>query len=120
MLIISINNLSNNQELITGIREDGTIYSIYSFARKVGQAVAGGIGGFALSAVGYDATLKVQTASTLHGIFSLNTILMGVGYAVVGLILLFFYPLNKKRTLQLTVDLTEKRKASLESINKLA
>jgi len=58
--------------------------------------------------------------STLHGIFSLNTILMGVGYAVVGLILLFFYPLNKKRTLQLTVDLTEKRKASLESINKLA
>ena len=64
MLMISINNLSNNQELITGIREDGTIYSIYSFARKVGQAVAGGLGGFALSAVGYDATLKVQTEYT--------------------------------------------------------
>ncbi|WP_251028919.1 MFS transporter [Bacillus sp. ISL-18] len=108
------------QELLTGIREDGTIYSIYSFSRKVGQAVAGGLGGFALSAVGYDATLKAQTAGTLHGIFSLNTIIMGVGYAVVGLIILFLYPLNKKRTLQLTVDLAEKRKAPLESSGKPA
>ncbi|MBT2733850.1 MFS transporter [Bacillus sp. ISL-7] len=108
------------QELLTGIREDGTIYSIYSFARKVGQAIAGGLGGFALSAVGYDATLKAQTASTLHGIFSLNTLVMGIGYGVVGLILLLLYPLNKKRTLQLTVDLAEKRKATIASTGKPA
>jgi GPH family glycoside/pentoside/hexuronide:cation symporter len=100
------------QELITGIREDGTIYSVYSFSRKVGQAVAGGLGGFALSAVGYDAHLKAQTASTLHGIFALNTIVMGIGFGAVGLILILLYPLNKKRTLQLTEDLNEKRKTA--------
>ena len=26
-----------------GLREDGTVYAVYSFARKVGQALAGGI-----------------------------------------------------------------------------
>ncbi|MDP4155293.1 MAG: glycoside-pentoside-hexuronide (GPH):cation symporter [Bacillota bacterium] len=100
------------QELITGVREDGTIYSFYSFSRKVGQAVAGGLGGFALSAVGYNAHLKAQTASTLHGIFTLNTIVIGIGFVGVGLILILLYPLNKKRTLQLTEDLNEKRKTA--------
>ena len=38
------------QELVTGLREDGTVYSIYSFARKIGQALAGGVGGFAIVA----------------------------------------------------------------------
>ena len=45
-------------EYITGLREDGTVYSIYSMARKVGQAAAGGIGGFAIAAVGYNEPLR--------------------------------------------------------------
>lgn len=98
-------------ELVTGLREDGSIYSIYSFIRKVGQAVAGGLGGFALSVIGYDATNKVQSASTLHGIYSLNTLVMGIGYMAVGAIILFLYPLNKKRTIKLTEDIVAKREA---------
>ena len=68
------------QEYLTGTREDGTIYSIYSFSRKVGQAVAGGLGGFILASVGYNATLKEQTESTLHGLFTYNTLGLGVGF----------------------------------------
>jgi glycoside/pentoside/hexuronide:cation symporter, GPH family len=97
------------QELITGSREDGTVYSIYSFSRKVGQAVAGGLGGFALAFVGYNASLEAQTASTLQGIFAINTIGLGIGFAAVGLIIMFLYPLTKQRTLQLTVDLAKRR-----------
>ena len=97
-------------EYITGLREDGTVYSIYSMARKVGQAAAGGIGGFAIAAVGYNAALKVQSEATLDGIFKLATILPGVIYLVCFLVLAFAYPLNKKRTQQLAVDLAEKRK----------
>src|SRR5699024_12145791 len=37
------------QEYVTGSREDGTIYAIYSFARKLGQAFAGGLAGYALT-----------------------------------------------------------------------
>lgn len=97
------------QEFLTGTREDGTVYSIYSFSRKVGQAIAGGIGGFALAAVGYDAALGAQTADTLNGIFTLNTIVLGIGYIIVGLIIMFLYPLTKQRIEQLTIDLAKRR-----------
>lgn len=96
-------------EYATGLREDATVYSIYSMARKVGQAVAGGIGGFAIAAVGYNATLKVQTQATLDGILALGTIVPGIVYIVGFLILMFVYPLNKKRTNELAVSLAEKR-----------
>jgi GPH family glycoside/pentoside/hexuronide:cation symporter len=79
-------------------------------ARKVGQAVAGGIGGYAIGAVGYNAALDVQSARTLEGIHMLATFVPAVMYIVVFLILLFLYPLNKKRTLQLSADLADRRK----------
>lgn len=97
-------------EYLTGLREDGTVYSIYSFARKVGQALAGGLGGFAIGAVGYKAGLKEQTQSALDGIHTLGTLVPAVILVVIFIILVFRYPLNKERTTQLTVDLAEKRK----------
>ena len=60
-----VTDVIDYHEFLTGLREDGTVYSIYSFARKVGQALAGGIGGFAIAAVGYDATRGVQTEKHL-------------------------------------------------------
>ncbi|MNP27101.1 putative symporter YjmB [compost metagenome] len=96
---------------ITGLREDGTIYSIYSFARKVGQAVAGGVGGFAIGAVGYNVKLDVQSQDTLQGIYTLGTLVPAIILFLVFLIVAFLYPLNKKRTLQLAADLVEKRKS---------
>ncbi len=84
--------------------------SIYSFARKVGQALAGGVGGFAIAAVGYSSTVKVQSDAALSGIHTLATLLPAVIYLVVFLILVFIYPLNKARLSKLTVDLAEKRK----------
>ncbi len=50
-----VTDVIDYHEYLTGLREDGTVYSIYSMARKVGQAVAGGIGGIAIGAVGYHA-----------------------------------------------------------------
>ena len=40
-----ITDIIDDQEIRTGSREDGTVYAVYSFARKLGQAVAGGLGG---------------------------------------------------------------------------
>ena len=57
-----VTDVIDYHEFLTGLREDGTVYSIYSMARKIGQAIAGGIGGFAIAAVGYNATLASQTA----------------------------------------------------------
>lgn len=91
------------------MREDATIYSIYSFARKVGQAVAGGIGGIAVAAVGYNAELQSQAASTLDGIHLLATLVPSIGLLLVFICMAFFYPLNKKRTAELVSVLNKKR-----------
>ena len=39
-----ITDVIDYQEVQTGSRDDGTIYAVYSFARKIGQALAGGLG----------------------------------------------------------------------------
>jgi glycoside/pentoside/hexuronide:cation symporter, GPH family len=106
-----VTDVIDYHEYLTGLREDGTVYSIYSMARKIGQAVAGGIGGIAIGAVGYQAGAAAQTAETLQGIHTLGTLVPAVVLGMVFLMLVFFYPLNKKRTEQLTIDLAAKRKA---------
>ena len=38
----SVTDVIDDMEVQTGNRDDGTIYGIYSFSRKIGQAIAGG------------------------------------------------------------------------------
>lgn len=104
-----VTDVIDYHEYLTDLREDATVYSIYSMARKVGQALAGGIGGYAIDVVGYNSMLGVQTQQTLNGIYSLATFVPAVFYIAIFFILVFLYPLNKNRTLQLTADLAEKR-----------
>ncbi len=106
-----VTDIIDYHEYLTGLREDGTVYSIYSMARKIGQAVAGGVGGAAIAAVGYQAGAEAQTAETLQGIHALATLVPAASLLVVFLIIVFLYPLNKKRTEQLTADLAARRKA---------
>ncbi|RLL39944.1 MFS transporter [Oceanobacillus piezotolerans] len=104
-----VTDVIDYHELLTGLREDGTVYSIYSFARKIGQAIAGGVSAFAIGAVGYDATKAAQSEATLDGMYSLATLVPGVLFAIAFVALVFFYPLTKQRTLKLAEDLSEKR-----------
>ncbi|SFM22754.1 glycoside/pentoside/hexuronide:cation symporter, GPH family [Paenibacillus sp. 1_12] len=106
-----VTDVIDYHEYLTGLREDGTVYSVYSFSRKVGQAIAGGIGGFALTAVGYDATHKVQTQSALDGIHTIATLVPGIVFLLVFIVLVFLYPLTKQQSKQLTLDLASKREA---------
>lgn len=85
------------------------MYSFYSFGRKVGQAIAGGIGGFAITAIGYNLAREVQTEGTLEGIYALATIVPGAIYLFIFFIFVFLYPLTKQRLKQLSIDLTEQR-----------
>ena len=70
-----VTDVIDYHEYLTGLREDGTVYSIYSFARKVGQAIAGGVGGFAIAAVGYDSSRVVQTQEALNVSFQSSYLL---------------------------------------------
>lgn len=89
--VIDALELQNNQ------RDDGTVYAVYSFARKIGQALAGGIGGFALSLIGYDELASIQTGEVLERLYSVVNIIPAVGFLLVAVMLAFVYPLNKNR-----------------------
>ena len=91
-----ITDVIDDSEIQNGIREDGSIYAIYSFSRKLGQAAAAGLSGGLLSLIGY--TEGAQNApSVLNGIFNISTIVPAIGFAALALVLWFWYPLHKKR-----------------------
>lgn len=92
----NITDVIDDQEVKTGQREDGTVYAVYSFARKLGQALAGGAGGWALSIIGYDQLAKVQTEAMINGLYTTSTLIPAVCFFIVALFLWFIYPLGKK------------------------
>lgn len=96
-----ITDIIDYQEVRTGERDDGTVYAIYSFSRKLGQAIAGGIGGFALSAIGYVSSTGgqavTQSETTVNGIYNILAGAPVIGYGIVFVLLLFIYPLGKKQ-----------------------
>ena len=92
-----ITDIIDDREVRSGHREDGTVYAVYSFARKVGQAVAGGLGGWTLSWIGFDSSVQVQSEAVANGIYTIATLIPAILYATVALSLAFIYPLNKHR-----------------------
>ncbi len=96
-----ITDVIDYSELKNGIREDGSVYAMYSFARKLGQALAAGLSGWLLTAIGYNseaaAAGQVQTPEVLSGIFNISTLIPAVGFGLLALVLWFWYPLHKKQ-----------------------
>lgn len=106
-----VTDVIDDLEIETGQREDGTVYAVNSFARKVGQALAGGAAGWALTFIGYNAGAGgQQTPEVLDGIFNISTLIPTLGFLITGLILAFWYPLSKKKTLENQHILNEKNK----------
>lgn len=91
-----ITDVIDDAEVHNGVREDGTIYSVYSFARKIGQALSSGLVGGLLSMIGYSQETAFDPEVTSR-IFSMSCLVPAVGLAAVGLALMFIYPLDKKR-----------------------
>lgn len=106
----NITDVIDDQEVKIGQREDGTVYAVYSFARKVGQALAGGIGGWALEIIGYESAATVQSPGVLNGLYATATLIPAIGFFVVALLLWFVYPLNKKKVEENVAILENRRK----------
>ncbi len=96
-----ITDVIDYSEIKNGVREDGSVYALYSFARKLGQALAAGLAGWLLSWIGYDAAVISkggESAQTiLDGIFNISTLIPAIGFIALGLVLWFWYPLHKKQ-----------------------
>ena len=105
-----ITDIIDDSEVKNGEREDATIYGAYSFARKIGQAIAGGLGGFALDFIGFDSSAQVQTEQVANGIYTLATLIPTVLYLIVGASLAFLYPLTKRKVEENTKILKSRKK----------
>ena len=91
-----ITDVIDYSELRNGIREDGSVYALYSFARKLGQAGAAGLSGILLSAIGYsEETAFLEPVK--KGIFNIATLVPALGFILLGLILWLWYPLHKEQ-----------------------
>lgn len=103
-----ITDVIDDAEVRNGVREDGTIYSVYSFARKLGQALSSGLTGSLLTMIGYTQATAFEPVIT-ERIFKLSCIAPIVGFALVAVFLWFLYPLDKKRVEENAAELARRR-----------
>ncbi len=93
-----ISDVIDDHELQSGTRQDGMIYAVCSFARKIGQAIASALGGWSLALIGYrEGAMVSQTDAVKEGIYNIATAVPTVLYLIVGLCLIFLYPLGKRK-----------------------
>lgn len=104
-----ITDVIDHSELINGVREDGSIYAMYSFARKLGQSLSAGFVGLLLTVIGYSEETAF-TDSVRNGIFNIATLVPAAGFLLLALVLRFWYPLQKKVVDENVRKLEEKRR----------
>lgn len=97
------------QELLTKRREEATSYAIFTFMRKIGQAIAAIVPAL-LAAVGYVSAKGYdgQTVETVDGIYTIATVVPFVLFALM-LVLFVIYPLNRKKDEEMRAELAELR-----------
>ena len=108
--VVTVGDVVDYQEFLSGKREEGTVYAAYSLARKLVQAIVGSIGGFALAAIGYQSGAATQTPEVANSIRTLITVIPLVGFVFGTLSLKFVYNLSNKKLAEVNAEL-EKRRA---------
>lgn len=103
-----ITDVIDDAEVKNGVREDGTIYAVYSFARKIGQAVSSGLTGGILTMIGYTTETAFDPVVTTK-IFQASCIIPAAGLILVAVALFFIYPLDKKTVDANVAELARRR-----------
>lgn len=103
-----ITDVIDDAEVRQGERSDGTFYSVYSFARKLGQAASSGLTGGLLTMIGYTTATAFDT-EVVNGIYDIACIVPAAGFLLMALALIFVYPLSKKRVDQNIATLKARR-----------
>jgi len=91
-----------------GRRATGLVMSASLFALKLGIALGAAATAWILAAYGYQANVE-QTANGLFGIRMVMTVYPAI-FAMIGMVLMFFYPLKKHMMMQVETELVARRK----------
>lgn len=101
-------------------RSDGSMYSLYTFSRKIGSTIASALVSFGLGAIGYvSGSGVVQTAEAVNGIYTLVTLLPVITCVlqIIGIGLIF--NLNKSKTEEMYDALKQKREKNIKEVGNL-
>ncbi len=92
-------------EVKTGLRNDGSSYSVFMFFRKLGQVVAAVAVNGALLGMNYKSgSGQVQTMETLNVMYYMATAIPAALFLIMGIVLLLIYGLSKRKTDELQVQ----------------
>lgn len=97
------------QEYKTNKRADGTLYSIYTFSKKIGTSLTHSGSTYLLAAIGYVSGVATQQASVGEGVRNMVTIMPAIAGVVeiIGMGLIF--NLSKETTEKIYAELTQRR-----------
>ena len=94
----------------TGMRSDGSMYSMYTFSRKIGSTIASTGIAAGLGMVGYvSGENVVQTAEAVRGIYYLCNAIPTVCYALILVGIGLIFNLDKKKTDRMYAEMAAKR-----------
>ena len=97
----------------TGFRSDGSMYSMYTFSRKIGSTIASSGLAYSLGLVGYvSGENVVQTASAVKGIYYICNGIPTICYALILIGIGLIFNLDKKKTDQMYAEMAAKREAA--------
>lgn len=85
-----------------GIREEGSLYAIYSFFRKLSQGIGSAAIALALKSVGYVETAATQTAEVAANIKNVYIAILVIGLVIMVLAMKFIYNIGMKEEKELS------------------
>jgi sugar (glycoside-pentoside-hexuronide) transporter len=110
LLWVMMADVADYSEWKTGRRATGIVFSAIVFGLKAGLGFGGAIAGWLLGAYGYVANAE-QSARALDGIRLTSSLYASIPFFL-GVGCLFFYGINKQLNIQITEELTVRRKSA--------
>jgi glucuronide carrier protein len=80
----------------TGVRTEGTTYALFSFTRKMGQALGGAAAAYTIGVGGYVAGKGVVQTDSAKTAIKIAAGLVPAGFIVLALLIMLFYPLTER------------------------
>ncbi|KAA6326063.1 glycoside/pentoside/hexuronide:cation symporter GPH family, partial [termite gut metagenome] len=104
-------DIVDHQELKTGRRATGLIFSSSSMSQKLGWAFGAAMTGWLLAWFGYNQDAATQTEHAILGVKLMMSWLPTIS-CILAIVGMMFYPLSEKRVKEVTAELEARRKAA--------
>lgn len=101
-------DIVDHQELLTGRRATGLIFSSSSMSQKLGWALGAALSGWILAVFNYVPDAAEQSAQTIFGERLMISLLPAV-CCILAFVGMMFYPLSDKKVKEITEQLNQKR-----------